>query len=116
MLIGLNCNPDLKEHELPDALSKEFLFKCLSIKSYEQFIFSIVEVIMLSWQQILSYNFYNMIVTCLFYHFLKLEVHILHGLGIISIFNDWKLWIVICDVKFGETSLVFRRFPKISEV
>ena len=54
---------EIKEHELPDALSKEVLFKCLSVKSYDQFIVSVVELIMLSWQQILSCNFHNMGVT-----------------------------------------------------
>ena len=48
---------------------------------YEQFIVSIVELIMLSWQQISSYNFHNMRVTWLFYQFFKLQVHILHGLS-----------------------------------
>ena len=47
----------LKQHGLPDALSKEFSFKCLSVMIYEQFIVSIVELIMLSWQPILLYNF-----------------------------------------------------------
>ena len=50
----------LKQHELSDTLSKEFMFKCLSVMSYEQFIDSMVEPIMLSWQQILIYNFHNM--------------------------------------------------------
>ena len=81
----------LRQHELSDALSKTFLFKCLSVMSYEQFIVSIAELIMLSWQQILPKKFQNMKVTWLFYHFLKLEVHILHGLGNISISNVWKL-------------------------
>ena len=53
---------------------------------YEQFAVSIVELIMLSWQPILLYNFRNMRVTWLFYHF-KLQVHILHGLKNIPIFN-----------------------------
>ena len=44
----------LKQHELLYALSKEFLLNCLSVMSYEQFIVSIVELIMLSWQQMLS--------------------------------------------------------------
>ena len=35
----------LKQHRLPDALSKVFMFKCLSVMSYEQFIVSIVELI-----------------------------------------------------------------------
>ena len=48
--------------------------------SYEQFIVSIVELIMLSRQQILIYDFHKMRVTCLFYHFFKLQVHISHGL------------------------------------
>ena len=71
----------LKEHGLPDALSEEFSFlKYLSVMIYEQFIVSIVELIMLSWQPILLYYFHNMRVTWLFYHFFKLQVHILHGL------------------------------------
>ena len=102
----------LKQHRLPDALSKEFSFKCLSVMIYEQFIVSIVELIMSSWQPILSYNFHNMTVTWLFYHFFKLQVHILHGLENIPIFNIWKLWLVRCDVIFGEKSLIL---PKISE-
>ena len=102
----------LKQFELPDGLSKEFLFKCLSLMSYEQFIVSIVELIMLSCQQKLPYNFHNMRVTWLFYHFLKLKGHILQGLKNVSIFNVWKLWLVRCDAIFGETSLIYL---KISE-
>ena len=79
---------------------------------YEQFIVSIVELIMLSWQPILLYNFHNMRVTWLFYDFLKLQVHILHSLENISIFNIWKLWLVRCDVIFSRTSLIL---PKMSE-
>ena len=79
---------------------------------YEQFIVSIVEMIMLSWQPILLYNFHNMRVTWLFYHFFKLQVHILHSLENISIFNIWKLWLVSCDVIFSGTSLIL---PKMSE-
>ena len=45
-----------------------------------QFIVSVVELIMLSWQQILLHNFQNTRVSWLFYHFFKLQVHILHGL------------------------------------
>ena len=37
------------------------------------------------------YNFDNMRATELFYHFIKVEVHILRGLENISIFNIWKL-------------------------
>ena len=81
----------LKQHGLPDALSKEFSFKCLSVMIYKQFVVSIVELIMLSWEPILLYNFHNIRVTWLFYHFFKLQVHILHGLENISIFNIWKL-------------------------
>ena len=80
----------LKQHALPDALSKEFLFKCLSVMIYEQYV-SNVELIMLSWQPILLYNFHNTRITWLFCHFFKLQVHILHGLENISIFNIWKL-------------------------
>ena len=54
--------------------------------------------------------------TGLLYHFFKLEVHILHGLENISTFNIRKLSLVRCDVIFGELSLIFRRFTKISEV
>ena len=82
----------LNQHELPDLLSKEFLlFKRLSFMSYEQFIVSVGELIMLSSQQILSNNFHNTGVTWLLCHFLKLEVHILHGLENISVVNAWKL-------------------------
>ena len=80
----------LKQHGLPDALSKQFSFKCLSVMIYEQFIASIVELNMLSWQPILLYNFHNMRVTKLLSYFYKLQVHILHGLENISIFNIWK--------------------------
>ena len=52
---------------------------------YEQFIVYIVELIMLSRQPILLYNFHNMRVTWLFYHVFKLQVHILHRLENISI-------------------------------
>ena len=102
----------LKQHGLPDVLSEEFLFKCLSVMIYEQSIVSIVELIMLSWQPILLYNFHNMRVTWLFYHFFKLQVHILHSLENISIFDIWKLWLVRCDVIFSGTSLIL---PKMSE-
>ena len=51
-------------------------------------------------------------VTWLFYHFLKLQVHILHSLENISIFIIWKLWLVRCDVIFSGTSLIL---PKMSE-
>ena len=76
---------------LPDALSEEFSFKCLSVMIYEQFIVSIVQLIMLSWQLILLHNFHNVRVTWIFYHFFKLQVHILHSLENISILNNWKL-------------------------
>ena len=102
----------LKQHGLPDVLCEELLYKCLSVMIYEQFTVSIVELIMLSWQPILLYNFYNMIVTWLFYHFFKLQVHILHNLENISIFNIWKLSLVRCDVIFNRTSLIL---PKMSE-
>ena len=69
-----------KQNGSPDALSKESSFKCLSVMIYEQFIVSIVELIMFPWQPILSYNFHNIKVTWLFYHFFKLQGHILHGL------------------------------------
>ena len=101
-----------KQHGLLDALSKEFSFKCLSVMIYELFIVSVVEPIMLSWQPILFSNFHNMRVTWLFYHPFKLQIHILHSLENISIFNIWKLWLVRCDVIFDEPSLIL---PKISE-
>ena len=88
---GKKYLPKLKQHGLPDALSEEFLFKCLSVMIYEQFIVSIVELFMLSWQPIFIYNFHDMRVIWLFYHFFKLQVHILHSLENISIFNIWKL-------------------------
>ena len=75
---------------LPDSLSKEFLFinNKVLVMSYQQFIVSVVKLIMLSWQQIL-FNFCNMSVNWLFY---KIEVHILHGLKFkISSFYIWKL-------------------------
>ena len=99
---------ELKQHRLSDTLSKEFSFKCFSVVIYEQFIVSIVELIMLSWQPILLYNFHNMRVTWLFYHFFKLQVHILENIS----FYLWKLRLVRCDVIFSETSLML---PKISE-
>ena len=37
----------LKQHGLPDALSKEFSFECLSVMIYEQFTVPNVELIML---------------------------------------------------------------------
>ena len=51
-------------------------------------------------------------VTWLFQHFFKLQVHILHSLENISIFNIWKLWLVRCDIIFSETSFIL---PKMSE-
>ena len=103
----------LKQHALSEALSEEFLFKCLSVMIYEQFIVSIVELIMLSWQPILLYNFHNMRVTWLFYHFFKLQVHILHRLENIPMFNIWKLWLVRCGVIFSERASYI--LPKMSE-
>ena len=61
---------------------------------------------------VLLYNFHNMRVAWLFYHFFKLQVHILHSLENISIFNIWKLWLVICDVIFSGTSHIL---PTMSE-
>ena len=60
---------------------------------YEQFIVSIVELIMLSWQPILLHNFHNMRVTQVLYHFFKLQVHTLQGLENISIliFGNYDL-------------------------
>ena len=72
-----------------DYLSKEISFKCLSVMVYEQFTVPIVELIMLSSQSILFFNFRNMRVTWLLCHFFKL--HILQGIENISIFNIWKL-------------------------
>ena len=80
---------------------------------YEQFIVSLVELIMLSWQ---SYNYHNMRVTWLFCDFFKLQIHILQSLENISILIFGN-----CDLSdvtfFGETSQSFlkiseaRRFP-----
>ena len=79
---------------------------------YEQFIVSIVELIMLSWQPILLYNFHNMRVTWLLYHFFKLQVHILYSLENISIFN-----IRNCDLSdvtsfFSGTSLILLKMSE----
>ena len=100
----------LKQQGLPDALNKEFSFKCLSIMIYEQFIVSIVELIMLLWQPILLYNFHNMTVTWLFDHFFKLQADILHGSENISIFKFGN-----CDLSDVMSFLVkrvsyYRRF------
>ena len=38
----------LKQHGLPDALSKKISFECLSVMVYEQFTVPIVEITMLS--------------------------------------------------------------------
>ena len=102
----------LKQHGLPDVLSKEFSFKCLSVMIYEQFIVFILELIMLSWEPILLYNFHNIRVTWPFYHFFKLQVHILHGLENTSIFN-----ICLTDVTSFSVKRVscYRGFPKIYE-
>ena len=35
----------LQQHGLPDALSEEFLFKCLSVMIYEQFIVMATDII-----------------------------------------------------------------------
>ena len=61
---------------------------------------------------ILSDDIHNMRDTWLFYHFFKLQVHILHCLANISIFNIWKVWLVGCDVILSETILII---SKISE-
>ena len=45
---------EIKQYGSPEAMSEEFSFKCLSVIIYEQFIVSIVEFIMLSWQPTLS--------------------------------------------------------------
>ena len=79
---------------------------------YEQFIVFIVNLIMLSWQQILLHNFHNTRASWLFYHFFELEVHILGGLEDISILNIWKLWLARCDVIFGEMSHISEDFQK----
>ena len=95
---------------------KEFSFKCLSVIIYKQFIVSFVKLIMLSWQPIILYNFHNMRVTWLLYHFFKLQVHILNGLENISIFNFGNCDLsdmTSCSVKRASYC---RRFQKISEV
>ena len=85
--ILIHDHTSLKQHGLRDALSEEFSFKCLSVMIYEQFIVFIVELIMMSWQPTLLYNFHKMRVTWFFYHFFKLQVHVLHKLENISIFK-----------------------------
>ena len=100
------------QYELPGALSKEFLFKCLSVISYEQFIVSIVSQLCCH-----GYRYYHVVfITWESLGFSTIssswKFNILHGLEDISISNVWKLWLVRCDVIFGETSLIF---PKISE-
>ena len=62
----------LQKLKQPDALSKELSFKCLPVMTYEQFIVSIVELIMLSWQPLLLHSFHKIRVTWLFYHFFRL--------------------------------------------
>ena len=106
----------LKKLGWPDSLSEEFSLKCLSVMICEQFIVSIVELIMLSWQSILLYNFHNIRVTWFFYHFFKLLVHILHSLEKISILIFGN-----CDLSYVTSFSVerasdYRRYPKISEV
>ena len=81
---------------------------------YEQFIVPIVELIMLSSQSILFFNFHNMRVTWLLYHFFKL--HILQGTENISI-----LIIGNCDLSdvmsFSVKRASYcRRFSKIPEL
>ena len=107
---------ELKQNGLPDALSVEFSFKCLSVTVYEHFIVSIVEVIILAWQPILLYNFFNMRVTWFFYHFFKLQIHILYSLENITILISGN-----CDLSdvtsFSvERTSYYRRCPQISEV
>ena len=66
---------------LHEALSNKFSLKRLLVMIYEQFMVSIVELIMLSWQQLLSHNFQNTRVTWLSCRFFRLQVsHILHDL------------------------------------
>ena len=106
----------LKQQGLPDALNEEFLFKCLSVIIYEHFIVSIVELIMLSWQPILLYNFHNMKVTWLFITSSSFK------------FISYTAWKISQFLIFGNCDLsdvtsfsverasYYRRCPKISEV
>ena len=96
-----------KQHGLPDALSNNLSFRSLSVMIYQQFMVSIAELIMLSKQQLLFHNFQNTRMTWLFCRFSTLGVYIIHGFDNISSFRIWKLWLVICDVIFSETSLAF---------
>ena len=103
---------EIKTTWIPEVLSKEFSLKCLSVMIYKQFIVSIVELIMLSWQQILLHSFQNTGVTWLFYHFFKLKVRMLHGLGNISILIFGN-----CDLSYvtsfqSHISEDFRKFLK----
>ena len=120
MLKGCYCRKKFltkpKQHGLPDSLSEEFLFNCLSVMIYEQFIVSIVKLIMLSWQPILSYNFHNMKGIWLFYHFFKLQVQILHSLENISIFNIFEIDLSDVTSFSVERTSYYRRCPKFSEV
>ena len=106
----------LKQQGLADALSKEFSFKCLSIMIYEQFIVSIVELIMLSWQPILLYNFHNTTslgfsITSSSY---KLISYMVQKISQFLIFGNCDL----SDVMSFSVKRVsyYRRFSKISEV
>ena len=106
----------LKQQGLPDALNEEFLFKCLSVIIYERFIVSIVELIMLSWQPILLYNFHNTKVTWLFItsSSFKFISYIAWKISQFLIFGN-------CDLSdmtsFSvERASYYRRCPKISEV
>ena len=74
-----------------EQITPSYLLSVKSVMIYEQFVVSIVELIMLSWQPILSYNFHDMRVTWLFYHFFKQQVHVLHGLENVSNLNIWKM-------------------------
>ena len=55
LFTGLDLQAGCKQN----ALNEEFSFKCLSVMIYEQFIVSIVELIMLSCKPTLLYNFNN---------------------------------------------------------
>ena len=99
---------ELKQHGVSDALSEEFSCKCLAVMIYEQCIVSIVELIILSWQPILLYNFHNMRVNWLSYHFFKLQIYTLHSLEDCDLSD-------VTSFSVKQASY-YRRCPKTSEV
>ena len=99
----------LKQHGLHDPYTKEFSFQCLSVMIYKQFIVSIVELIMLSWQPISVHNFQ----TCKSLGFsITSSSYKVKKKWLRKYLNFKYFEIVTFDVIFGETSLIL---PKVSE-